>query len=279
MAMMEHIGFAIFLFHFVFNFVIIPLFLVLGWALSKLGACTSMDVLCFANRLRLLSMPQPRALPLAGEQAPRALAPMGGVGGDGEQVIFIANHTSFGDFVVDNMLVPGSCQISRKAVMAAVPLAVFSVWLNGTIVLFRRDKTKKSGFVSVVKRALSVSPAGRALIYAEGTRNHGDRSKSLPLKRGTACAAYELGVAVQAVIADGKPDLLDERRLSARCCPKITYAVSAPVHPRDYASADDFHEAIVAQWQAAWSVVYSTDDATPSFEHQDERQALLRSEP
>jgi len=179
-----------------------------------------------------------------------------------QPVVFLCNHRSWGDFIIDAALFYGASFIARRAVIAAVPVSALWGWLKGWLWLFDRRVKHAEGAVkwmeSFIKASHKDYPNKGVVLYPEGTRTL--LPQGLPPRPGGLAAAYNLGWPVQVIISTNKEHVLGERNLELGCGTRVNSCVSAPLWPKDYPTAEAFVQAAIAVWHETWTEAYSSNE-------------------
>eukprot|EP00232_Nephroselmis_pyriformis_P027618 CAMPEP_0182866846 /NCGR_PEP_ID=MMETSP0034_2-20130328/8411_1 /TAXON_ID=156128 /ORGANISM="Nephroselmis pyriformis, Strain CCMP717" /LENGTH=330 /DNA_ID=CAMNT_0024999179 /DNA_START=54 /DNA_END=1046 /DNA_ORIENTATION=+ len=176
---------------------------------------------------------------------------------DGARVMYLCNHRSWGDFIIDRVLTGfQGCYLSRFMVVLGLPIAALLGWLTGAVWFFNRGRkgTDRNALFAMMDRNLHISPDAGIIVYPEGHRNTKDAS--LPLKTGCIKYAWDRRIHVQIIIANGKEFILDEKNLFTRLKQDIRVAFSDAICPEDYNNYDDFLAAIQNCWREYWLLVY-----------------------
>jgi 1-acyl-sn-glycerol-3-phosphate acyltransferase len=182
--------------------------------------------------------------------------------------IILANHRSWCDFAVDNHITHASC-ISRMSVQYAMLLAGALSICEQRVIRFHRGQTSKEDLYARVSTHMRRPPSPRSncvLLYPEGTRRRHVRLSSVDeckatLKPGLLWMIYQKGqYPVQVVISSNKERALDERAWTIRLGVAIRTYAGTVLHPKDFASFDEFMDAIATQWLEAWTATHSADE-------------------
>jgi len=177
-------------------------------------------------------------------------------------VVFLSNHRSWGDFIVDSAILNGASFVARRMVIWAVPVSALWGWLRGWLWLFDRRAKHKEGAVTWMANFIKSShqnfPGKGVVLYAEGTRSL--EPNGLPPRPGGIAAAYQLGWPVQCIITTNKEHILGERNFELGIGTHINTCISEPVYPEKYQSADAFVEATIEIWHKTWAEAYSMKD-------------------
>lgn len=173
-------------------------------------------------------------------------------------VIFLCNHRSWGDFWVDSALLGGTAFVARKEVGLALPCTGVWAMVHGWIWFINRGAKHAEGTIKWMGNFYQTShtrfPGKGVGIYPEGTRTL--EPKGLPLKPGGLASAYSIGWPVQLVISTNKEKVMQERTFSLGFGVQVTTCVSPPLWPKDYASTDDFIDAVRKTWSETWEDAY-----------------------
>lgn len=181
--------------------------------------------------------------------------------------IIIANHRSWCDFVVDNHITRAMV-ISRMSVQYAMLLAGALQVYEQRAIRFHRGQTRKEDLYDRVSTQMRRHPSTRSncvLLYPEGTRRRHARLSTVDeckatLKPGLLWMVYQKGqYPVQVVISSNKDRALDERAWTIRLGVAIRTYAGTILHPKDFASFDEFMDAIATQWLEAWKATHSAE--------------------
>ncbi|GHP04690.1 hypothetical protein PPROV_000344300 [Pycnococcus provasolii] len=178
------------------------------------------------------------------------------------RVMYLANHRSWGDFIVDRLLTGfrgGS--LSRIMVIVGIPMPATLAWLGsgqrGTSALwfFKRAKGATPALWATLDRNFEVAIEKAVVVYPEGHRNRSD--KPLPIRTGTLRYAFDRNVHVQVMVAEGKERVINEAQLVTRRSPNVvTVSYSDPIVPKNYSTFEGFHGAVCEAWRTTWLAAY-----------------------
>jgi len=175
-------------------------------------------------------------------------------------VMFLSNHRSWGDFVVDCTLLGSPSFISRTLVALGIPFTAAYGFLRGWIWFFQRGKKRAGGTVEWTARFWAESHdmySGKGVVmYPEGTRSLSP--EGLPLKPGGLVSVHRLGWPVQIVITTNKEFVMAEKVCVVGCGTKCVSSVSAPVYPSQQENPDEFIQRVQEVWNATWKDAYSS---------------------
>lgn len=177
-----------------------------------------------------------------------------------QPVVFLSNHRSFADFIVDSALLGGTCFLARRMVALGIPCCTLWGWARGWLWLFKRGGKHKEGTTSWMTKFFKESRAKYArkgvVVYPEGTRNA--KPEGMPLKPGGLVAIYNLGWPVQVVITTNKENMMSEKTFELGFNFTLTTSVSETLSTKEYKTADDFIEAVNKAWVKTWKEAYGT---------------------
>lgn len=175
-------------------------------------------------------------------------------------VMFLSNHRSWGDFVVDCTLLGSPSFISRALVALGIPMTAAWGFLRGWIWFFQRGKKRSEGTVEWTARfwaqSQEIYPGKGVVMYPEGTRSVS--LEGLPLKPGGLVSAHKLGWPLQIVITTNKEFILAEKACVLGCGVNCVSAVSAPLYPSEQETPDAFIQRVKEVWDATWKDAYGS---------------------
>jgi len=165
-----------------------------------------------------------------------------------ERCVFLCNHRSFADFLIDTYITRGAFYLSRLLVILAIPVAALLGWLLGSIVFFKRvrgtDKT------ALYNKCLQKLETNNLLVYPEGTRNTGPTSK--PLTYGMIRFAYKNNIPVQIVMTTNKERVMNEKKLTVERGVKCVVNIGKVIRCQDSPDIDHWCKKIAAEWDRHW---------------------------
>lgn len=178
-------------------------------------------------------------------------------------VVFLCNHRSWGDFLIDAALLGGASFVARRAVAAAIPLSALWGWAQGWLWLFNREAKHPEGTTKFMtdffRESHARCPGKGVVMFPEGTRSQ--EPKGLPLKAGGLSTVYQLGWPVQVVITTNKEHVMLEKTFELGRGVQCVTAISEPLWPQDFQSAEAFVQAVRTTWTNTWAEAYN---AAPS---------------
>ncbi|CAE7227121.1 unnamed protein product, partial [Symbiodinium pilosum] len=134
-------------------------------------------------------------------------------------VVFLCNHRSWGDFLLDSALLGAPSFVSRWLVALGIPMTSAWGYLHGWIWFFQRGKKHAEGTVAWTAKFWENSHKGYSekgvVLYPEGTRNF--EPQGLPLKPGGLVSMHQLGWPIQVVITTNKEWLVGEKSCYVGC--------------------------------------------------------------
>lgn len=182
------------------------------------------------------------------------------------RVMYLANHRSWADFMVDSVLTNGGSYLARYGVFFGVPMSCFYGWVSGSVFFFHRQKgIDRDAFARFIETSWNYRPATGLIVYPEGTRNL--KQVSLPLKKGALEAAYKLKVPIQVIITTNKENMINERSLSVQTHTKMVVFYSRVIHPKDFDTLQAWFAAIQELWDESWKKCHECTEPQP-FEGQ-----------
>ena len=171
------------------------------------------------------------------------------------KTMYLCNHRSWADFVIDSVLTSGSTYLARYLVAFFLPWSFIYSQLTGNIMFFRRKRGINRAELSRWMAAKWSSHCG-LLVYPEGTRNQ--RMRSLPLKTGVLDAALHIGCPVQCVITTNKENVLDETRMKAQSGVRCRVSYSRVVDAASFRGRRKaFFDEVQNAWDEAWNDAYA----------------------
>lgn len=173
--------------------------------------------------------------------------------------VFLCNHRSWADFMVDQYVTEGrSLFMGRWAVAAAFPTFILSMKMIDSVILFKRGSiANKERFNTWIDGQMAGSPQHALSVYPEGHRS--TRAESLPLKRGMLHYTFARKLPCQIVIGANKEAILSEKRHVARRNQVVAVGCSDVIHPEQYPTFDAFMDKVQEAWDAQWAEVFSAD--------------------
>lgn len=168
---------------------------------------------------------------------------------DQDVKIVLCNHRSFGDFLIDSLIVGHCSHLSRFAVIFALPLTALYALATGRVLYFRRDKTRRKALSQLVAQHFKRRDLP-LIIYPEGHRNM--TNKSLPIKVGALKIAYEGQYVLQCVITTNKELVLNEKSWSAKRGVTCQIFRSNSLNPKHYPTFEAFLEKAQNLWAQTW---------------------------
>lgn len=175
------------------------------------------------------------------------------------QCIYLMNHRSWADFLVDQYTTHGRAMfMSRWAVFFAFPVFLTACKAMGGLLLFKRGSVgDKAKFNAWIDKEIAKSQQSAIAVYPEGHRS--TLSESLPLKRGMLRYAYERKMPVQIIIGSNKEAILSERHCTARLGQTVAVGYSDMIDPSAYGDFEKFMDKVQSLWDQQWNTVYSAD--------------------
>mmetsp|Transcript_33473 Transcript_33473/g.70435 ORF Transcript_33473/g.70435 Transcript_33473/m.70435 type:complete len:269 (+) Transcript_33473:175-981(+) len=163
----------------------------------------------------------------------------------------LANHRSWGDFVMDPYQTHCAVVARIAAVVACLGGGLLGL-LCDRIIVINRGRTSRDALKAKCARH------DRYLIFPEGTRRASalDKDSPAPLKVGGLKNVWEEKLAALIVITVNKEFVVDEKRGVVSCSTTLFRARHAPILAGEYPSLDTFVDAVEKAWQATWHQAY-----------------------
>mmetsp|Transcript_35906 Transcript_35906/g.49833 ORF Transcript_35906/g.49833 Transcript_35906/m.49833 type:complete len:296 (-) Transcript_35906:120-1007(-) len=188
------------------------------------------------------------------------------------RVMYLANHRSWADFVMDRALTRFQAYfLARRLVALGVPLCIMLGYLGrapglGAVCFFRRPKRgerldRGAFFTKVLDKFQQTSLLNGIIVYPEGTRQTG--TEPLVFKDGLVEYAYKRRITVQIMISSGKEFVINEKEFYTTHNQEICTAFSKPVVPSEFESYEEFRTKVKDTWMETWKVTYSEEGVTP----------------
>jgi 1-acyl-sn-glycerol-3-phosphate acyltransferase len=178
-----------------------------------------------------------------------------------QPVVFLSNHRSFADFIVDSAFLGSTCFVARRMICAGVPCCAMWGIARGWLWTFQRGVKHKEGtsnwFLKFLMDKRKVYSRKGVVIYPEGTRTHLPRGA--PLKPGGLVAIHNLGWPVQIIITTNKELIMNESTFDLGMDVECVTSISETIHSKNYATADEFIEVVSKAWTLAWEDACGTD--------------------
>lgn len=178
--------------------------------------------------------------------------------------VYMTNHRSELDFVIDQVLTNGrSIFISRWLVavfgFAFLPISFFTK----SLFFFSRGKITREVLYQRLDTYWRASSYQSLLVYPEGTRNQTPTSK--PLKSGFMYFAYERKLPVQIFISTNKDKIFSLQKKCSQHGMTMRVAYADPIYPEDFANADEFKTRAINVWHQTWKEAYEAADHAEPF--------------
>lgn len=171
--------------------------------------------------------------------------------------IILANHRCALDWVVDTSITKSSA-IGRGMAFVASSLLGLLIWLENRGIVIRRGIDKRDGIYARIVTHIETTENKRICFWPEGTRNS-YLSLSSPDEVGTylkygllKAIYYDKRYPVQLCISSNKEIAFSEKKLVAKRGVPIQTIISVPMHPNNYATEQDFYDAIKLEWYSCW---------------------------
>jgi hypothetical protein len=176
----------------------------------------------------------------------------------GEKLIdegfILGNHRCFLDAMIDGY-VSQATGIGRYLTILVAPFATLLMQIDKRVIFINRGKDKRNEvYQRCVTHIMNRHSNKRVMFYPEGTRNNYTSLSSCEelksyIKFGMLKSIYEdKQYPVQLLISSNKEHAFNEKKLAAKYGVKIHTKISCAIHPKDYASEDDFFNEIVKVW-------------------------------
>jgi hypothetical protein len=170
----------------------------------------------------------------------------------------LANHRCWLDFAIDPLLA-NSCIFGRRMGFICVFFWSYLGYLDDIIISFKRGKEQRNElFNRINQHILQHKTYKRMLIWPEGTRlkyTHLSSSEDVKtyLKYGMLKSIYEdKELPVQLQISNNKENVLNEKRLHIQYDVRVNTHRSKSIHPKDFATEQDFYDEIARVWYDCW---------------------------
>ncbi|KAI8109632.1 hypothetical protein M9434_000914 [Picochlorum sp. BPE23] len=176
-----------------------------------------------------------------------------------DKVVYLCNHRSWADFMVDQYVTEGrTLFMSRWAVAYVFPLFMIPMWFVRAVLIFRRGSiANKVKFNNWIDDEWGKSTQTALGVYPEGHRS--TNGESLPLKRGMLHYAYDRKIPVQIVIGGNKEAILSEKKMVVGFGQTVTVGYSDVIYPENFRDFEEFMKAVQSTWDAEWVEVFSAD--------------------
>lgn len=175
--------------------------------------------------------------------------------------IYLCNHRSWADFMVDQYVTEGrTLFMSRWAVAYVFPLFMIPMWLVRAVLLFKRGSiADKVSFNAWIDREWRKSTQTALGVYPEGHRS--TTGKSLPLKRGMLHYAYDRQIPVQIVIGANKESILSEKKMVVGFGRTVRVGYSDVIFPESFSDFESFMGKVQSTWDGEWKEVMGANNA------------------
>jgi len=175
--------------------------------------------------------------------------------------IYLCNHRSWADFMVDQYVTQGrTLFMSRWAVAYVFPLFMVPMWFVRAVLLFKRGSiADKVAFNAWIDREWEKSTQTALGVYPEGHRS--TTGESLPLKRGMLHYAFDRKIPVQVVIGANKEHILSEKKMIVGFGRTVKVGYSEVLFPERFSDFQSFMSAVQSTWDSEWLEVMGADDA------------------
>ena len=178
----------------------------------------------------------------------------------------LANHRSWMDFCVDPFLAK-SCIFGRRMGFFCVLFFSCLGYLDNVVISFIRGKEPRTQLFHRTKQhILQHKTYKRLLIWPEGTRlkyKHLASSEDVKtyLKYGMLKSIYEdKELPVQLQISNNKENVFDEKRLHIQYGVRVNTHRSKSIHPKDFATEQEFYDEIARVWYDCWVRTHTTKE-------------------
>eukprot|EP00890_Picochlorum_soloecismus_P005281 jgi/Picsp_1/5754/NSC_03113-R1_1-acyl-sn-glycerol-3-phosphate acyltransferase len=174
------------------------------------------------------------------------------------KAIYLCNHRSWADFMVDQYVTEGrTLFMSRWAVAYVFPLFMIPMWIVRAVLIFKRGAVaNKVKFNKWIDEQWEKSTQTALGVYPEGHRS--TDGKSLPLKRGMLHYAFDRQIPVQIVIGGNKEAILSEKKLNVGFGQTVTVGYSDVLYPEKFEDFEQFMTTVQATWDNEWKEIFST---------------------
>ena len=163
--------------------------------------------------------------------------------------IYLFNHVSFSDFIMDNYIVGGNgCYISRILLFFILPFSSIYGLLTNMIYFINRSHKNVKDRLKIGFETMIYKNKKKVIFYPEGTRNK--TNKTIPLKYGGLNLIFNMGLSVQIINVKNKDKVFDESKMNFNNN-NITCDIVASdtIHASSYNSFEDFYADVCAKWE------------------------------
>jgi 1-acyl-sn-glycerol-3-phosphate acyltransferase len=166
---------------------------------------------------------------------------------DNDADVYLVNHTTCGDFLVDPIVTNNSCAISRKLVFAAIIFPSLYCLLYNKIKFITINR-HSYGFA--LRRALEEKQ--KIFYYPEGGRN--PKKEKLKLRQGGLRDIYQKKLKVQIVISYNKDKLFNEFNNVIHKDVVIYTYYSELIDSKDFKTFEDYFDYIQELWDKMYII-------------------------
>lgn len=175
-----------------------------------------------------------------------------------KKALYLANHRSWGDFFVDQVVCGGAAYLARYMVILGTPFSGLYAWIAQSTWFFNRKKgIDRNALSKHLNEQWNLRPKYGLIVYPEGTRNQ--KKEPLKLKTGIIQMAYENNKPVQSVITTNKETIANEKTFSIQRSTICVTSISKPLYPKDFNTFEKFVEACRKQFQDSWDDAYGEE--------------------
>ncbi len=148
---------------------------------------------------------------------------------DNEAVLFVCNHRSYFDIILNYISVPGITGFIAKKEMNRWPL--LRVWMRYIHCLFLDREDIRQGMQTILTGVEKIKSGISIFVFPEGTRNKSE-DEFLPFKAGSLKIAEKSGCPIVPVAINNSDDVFEKHLPKIR---KATVVIeySTPIYPRD----------------------------------------------
>lgn len=175
-----------------------------------------------------------------------------------ENCIFLANHRTLFDGVIDNYITGGSGSLARMLTIAPNPFGSLFGYINNRIILFNRNEIKRDLLQNKVKSFLQYNSL---IVYPEGHRQLTD--KSLPLKYGIIRMAYRLQTPVQIIMTTNKEKVFSLHTRNCHYGVACHITVDSVLYPSSCNDIDTWCHLVEERWHHVWDKHHDMNGAIP----------------
>lgn len=185
-------------------------------------------------------------------------------------VIYFANHRSWGDFIIDHITTEySSLFISRMMVALVLPTVGLTGYLTNTLYFINRGSKNIKKMFDNIWNDTHNDKYHNLLVYPEGTRR-GFATNACDLKKGFIYYAYDHDLNIQFIISKNKEKVFNEKKFKVSLNENIYVYYSKVIdtkhikkelkckNPEEHKQR--FYDYINNKWKKEWDIVYCEKD-------------------